>query len=126
MIIRNISITNFQSYYETQTLEFSKGLNLILGKGGKGKSKLFNAFYWVFFGKLYISDIGWPVFGFFRTSLVEDLLPISLGNTKRMSFSPSASMARWSTLVSSFSIHTCASSFTISSSAIWRQSRSGR
>ena len=34
MIIRNISITNFQSYYETQTLEFSKGLNLILGKGG--------------------------------------------------------------------------------------------
>ena len=59
MIIRNISITNFQSYYETQTLEFSKVLNLILGKGGKGKSKLFNAFYWVFFGKLYISDIGW-------------------------------------------------------------------
>lgn len=59
MIIRNISITNFQSYYETQTLEFHKGLNLILGKGGKGKSKLFNAFYWVFFGKLYISDIGW-------------------------------------------------------------------
>lgn len=59
MIIRNISITNFQSYYETQTLEFYKGLNLILGKGGKGKSKLFNAFYWVFFGKLYISDIGW-------------------------------------------------------------------
>lgn len=59
MIIRNISITNFQSYFETQTLEFSKGLNLILGKGGKGKSKLFNAFYWVFFGKLYISDIGW-------------------------------------------------------------------
>lgn len=59
MIIRNISISNFQSYYDTQTLEFSKGLNLILGKGGKGKSKLFNAFYWVFFGKLYISDIGW-------------------------------------------------------------------
>lgn len=59
MIIRNITIKNFQSYYETQCLEFSKGLNLVLGKGGKGKSKLFNAFYWVFFGKLYISDIGW-------------------------------------------------------------------
>lgn len=59
MIIRNITITNFQSYYGTQKLEFSKGLNLIIGKGGKGKSKLFNAFYWVFFGKLYISDIGW-------------------------------------------------------------------
>lgn len=59
MVIRNISITNFQSYFETQSLEFDKGLNLILGKGGKGKSKLFNAFYWVFFGKIYISDIGW-------------------------------------------------------------------
>lgn len=59
MIIRNISITNFQSYFETQSLEFDKGLNLILGKGGKGKSKLFNAFYWVFFGKIYIPDIGW-------------------------------------------------------------------
>ena len=37
------------------------------------------------------------VFGFFRTSLVDDLPPISLGNTKRISFSPSASIALWST-----------------------------
>jgi DNA sulfur modification protein DndD len=59
MIIKNITIENFQSYYGTQTLEFSKGLNLIVGKGGKGKSKLFNAFYWVLFGKIYITDIGW-------------------------------------------------------------------
>ena len=41
MIIRNITIENFQSYYESQTIEFSKGLNLIIGNGGKGKSKLF-------------------------------------------------------------------------------------
>ena len=47
MIIKNITIENFQSYYESQTMEFSKGLNLIIGNGGKGKSKLFNAFYWV-------------------------------------------------------------------------------
>jgi DNA sulfur modification protein DndD len=59
MIIKNITIENFQSYYGTQTLEFSKGLNLIVGNGGKGKSKLFNAFYWVLFGKIYITDIGW-------------------------------------------------------------------
>lgn len=59
MIIKNITIENFQSYYESQTLEFSKGLNLIVGNGGKGKSKLFNAFYWVLFGKIYITDIGW-------------------------------------------------------------------
>ena len=59
MIIRNITIENFQSYYESQTMEFSKGLNLIIGNGGKGKSKLFNAFYWVLFGKIYITGIGW-------------------------------------------------------------------
>lgn len=59
MIIKNITIENFQSYYESQTLEFSKGLNLVIGNGGKGKSKLFNAFYWVLFGKIYITDIGW-------------------------------------------------------------------
>ena len=59
MIIRNITIENFQSYYESQTIEFSKGLNLIIGNGGKGKSKLSNAFYWVLFGKIYITGIGW-------------------------------------------------------------------
>ena len=59
MIIKNITIENFQSYYESQTMEFSHGLNLIIGNGGKGKSKLFNAFYWVLFGKIYITGIGW-------------------------------------------------------------------
>ena len=59
MIIKSITIENFQSYYGEQTILFSKGLNLVIGKGGKGKSKLFNAFYWVLFGKLYITDVGW-------------------------------------------------------------------
>ena len=59
MIIKSITIENFQSYYGEQTIEFSKGLNLVIGKGGKGKSKLFNAFYWVLFGKIYITDVGW-------------------------------------------------------------------
>lgn len=59
MIIKNITIQNFQSYFDSQSLEFSSGLNLIVGNGGKGKSKLFNAFYWVLFGKIYITDIGW-------------------------------------------------------------------
>ena len=59
MIIKNITINNFQSYYESQTIEFSNGLNLIVGNGGKGKSKLFNAFYWVLFGKIYITGVGW-------------------------------------------------------------------
>lgn len=59
MIIKNINIKNFQSYYGETFLEFDKGLNLIIGNGGKGKSKLFNAFYWVLFGKIYITGIGW-------------------------------------------------------------------
>ncbi len=59
MIIKNISVENFQSYYSKQTIEFSDGLNLVIGNGGKGKSKLFNAFYWVLFGKIYITGLGW-------------------------------------------------------------------
>ena len=59
MKINSITINNFQSYYEEQTIEFGDGLNLIIGNGGKGKSKLFNAFYWVLFGKIYITSEGW-------------------------------------------------------------------
>jgi len=59
MKIENIYIENFQSYYGENLLKFGDGLNLIIGNGGKGKSKLFNAFYWVLFGKIYITDYGW-------------------------------------------------------------------
>ena len=59
MKINNITIYNFQSYYGEQTIEFGDGLNLIIGNGGKGKSKLFNAFYWVLFGKIYVTSEGW-------------------------------------------------------------------
>lgn len=59
MLIRNLTIHNFQSYYSTTSIEFGSGLNLIIGNGGKGKSKLFNAFYWVLFGDIYITDLGW-------------------------------------------------------------------
>lgn len=59
MKINNITIYNFQSYYKEQTIEFGDGLNLIIGNGGKGKSKLFNAFYWVLFGKIYVTSEGW-------------------------------------------------------------------
>ena len=40
MKIESITIKNFQSYFGEETLEFSDGLNLIIGNGGKGKSKL--------------------------------------------------------------------------------------
>lgn len=59
MRINTITINNFQSYYGEQLIEFSDGLNLIIGNGGTGKSKLFNAFYWVLFGEIYITSEGW-------------------------------------------------------------------
>lgn len=59
MKINSITINNFQSYYGEQTIEFGDGLNLIIGNGGKGKSKLFNAFYWAMFGKIYVTSEGW-------------------------------------------------------------------
>lgn len=59
MKINTITINNFQSYYGEHTIEFGDGLNLIIGNGGKGKSKLFNAFYWVLFGKIYVTSEGW-------------------------------------------------------------------
>lgn len=59
MLIKKLTIENFQAYNGVHEIEFSKGLNLVIGKGGKGKSKLFNAFYWVLFGNIYITDVGW-------------------------------------------------------------------
>ena len=59
MKIIEINIQNFQSYYDKTLMRFGDGLNLVIGNGGKGKSKLFNAFYWVLFGDIYITDLGW-------------------------------------------------------------------
>ena len=56
MYIKNISIENFQCYYGTQSeneFNFSEGVNIVAGNNGSGKSKLFNAFHWVLFGKIY-------------------------------------------------------------------------
>ena len=59
MIINSIKLQNFQPYYKEHFVEFGEGVNLILGPAGKGKSTLFNAFYWTLFGKLHFTDDGW-------------------------------------------------------------------
>ena len=74
MLIKNLTIHNFQSYYDKTSIDFSSGLNLVIGNGGKGKSKLFNAFYWVLFGDIYITDLGW---------CSTDTLPHSAKNTMK-------------------------------------------
>lgn len=47
MIIKKLTISNFRSYYGEKVFEFSKGLNLILGSNGDGKTTFFEALNWV-------------------------------------------------------------------------------
>ena len=58
MIIKKISLENFQCYcgsLSENEFDFSEGVNIITGNNGAGKSKLFNAFYWVLFGQIFTS-----------------------------------------------------------------------
>lgn len=49
MIIKEIRIKNFRSYYgDTNVFEFSDGLTLILGDNGDGKTTFFEALEWLF------------------------------------------------------------------------------
>ncbi len=59
MYLTKIMVENFQSYYDKSVINLGKNLNLILGTIGAGKSKLFNAFFWNFFGEIYKTEDGW-------------------------------------------------------------------
>lgn len=48
MIIKDIIIKNFRSYYGENKFEFSNGLTLIIGDNGDGKTTLFEALQWLF------------------------------------------------------------------------------
>lgn len=48
MIIEEIEIKNYQCYFDSKIFRFSKGLNLILGKNGDGKTKFYEAIDWLF------------------------------------------------------------------------------
>lgn len=48
MIIKEIRIHNFRSYYGSNYLSLSKGLTLIIGDNGDGKTTLFEALEWLF------------------------------------------------------------------------------
>ncbi|MBI9062568.1 MAG: AAA family ATPase [Marinilabiliaceae bacterium] len=59
MIIKSLAIENFQCYsgsLEDNTFNFRKGLNVIIGDNGSGKSKLYDAFYWVLYDKIFNSS----------------------------------------------------------------------
>lgn len=59
MVIREVLINNFFCYTGENRFTFTKGLNIISGRNGSGKSQFFNAFYWTFFDQIY-SDEGSP------------------------------------------------------------------
>lgn len=51
MLIKRIELSNFLCFYkgkEDNFIDFKQGLNLVLGGNGYGKTKLYDAFYWIF------------------------------------------------------------------------------
>lgn len=48
MIIKNITINNFRSYYKSNSFDFTDGLTLIIGDNGDGKTTFFEALQWLF------------------------------------------------------------------------------
>jgi DNA sulfur modification protein DndD len=54
MIIKSIELRNFQCYSGSDNIfEFTNGLNVIIGDNGGGKSKLYDAFYWVLYNQIF-------------------------------------------------------------------------
>jgi DNA sulfur modification protein DndD len=50
MIIKKIILENFQCYYDINEFDLKLGLNIILGDNGEGKTKFFEAIFWLFNG----------------------------------------------------------------------------
>ena len=76
MIIKEISLKNFQCYHgehNDNKIIFSSGVNLIIGNNGAGKSKLFDAFYWVIYNQIFLSDTRRFVYtNEYKASLISD------------------------------------------------------
>ena len=48
MIIKEITIENFRSYYGVNTIKFNDGLVIFIGDNGDGKTTFFEALEWLF------------------------------------------------------------------------------
>lgn len=53
MLIKSIEIQNFLSYYKQPRIDFGDGSTIIIGQNNTGKSKLFDAFNWVFYDRAF-------------------------------------------------------------------------
>lgn len=57
MIIKKIELDNFMCYAgKDNCIEFSDGINVIIGDNGYGKSKLYDAFYWVMYDQVFVPE----------------------------------------------------------------------
>lgn len=73
MLIKSIKLKNFQCYYgDKHEVNFTKGLNIITGSIASGKSKLFDAFYWVLNDKIFVTGKDWVHTKKLGISLVND------------------------------------------------------
>lgn len=53
MILQSIELNNFMCYYGENKFDFTEGINVIIGDNGYGKSKLYDAFYWVMYDRCF-------------------------------------------------------------------------
>lgn len=73
MLIKSIKLENFQCYYgDKHEINFTEGLNIITGSIASGKSKLFDAFYWVLNDKIFVTGKDWVPTKNLGISLVND------------------------------------------------------
>jgi len=73
MILKSIELQDFMCYAGPTKFEFAEGINLIIGDNGYGKSKLFDAFYWVMYDQCF--DTGLKKFmdtRFMKRQIVSD------------------------------------------------------
>jgi DNA sulfur modification protein DndD len=73
MLIKSIKLKNFQCYFgDEHEINFTTGLNIITGSIASGKSKLFDAFYWVLNDKIFVTGKDWVSTKNLGISLVSD------------------------------------------------------
>lgn len=70
MILQSIELNNFMCYSGTNKFDFTEGINVIVGDNGYGKSKLFDAFYWVMYNQCFDTSMK----AFRKTNLLKRLI----------------------------------------------------
>ena len=50
MVVTNVSLENYKSYYGMQSFDFANGFNVVLGDNGDGKTKLIESIRWFLTG----------------------------------------------------------------------------